>query len=218
MQVERFQSSHEPHGPSESPLSKQFLALMQPDDSRRQLDLLRCCSGTGANVSLNSSKNANLEKRPIEELLEIKAQPDYQQFVQGLPKRSLNSIEQRSEASTLLTSNADGKSETISIMLTDGTHLSIADDTFMTNVTLGPTGGRNKKLKQRAKLKKKLQKQVIYKDWNHFDHKLRAFTQVNGNQSAISNTLLKIMSEEDHSVEPSAVGVQAAGKPGGFAL
>ena len=218
MQVERFQSSHETQGPSELALSKQILALMQPDDSRRQLDLLRCCSGNGVDVSLNSSKNANLDRRPIEELLEIKAQPNYHQFVQGLPKRSLNSNEQRSEASTLLTSNCDGKSETISMMLTDGTHLSIADDTFMTNVTLGPTGGRNKKLKQRAKLKKKMQKQVIYKDWNHFDHKLRAFTQVNGNQSAFYTTLLKIVGEEDHSVEPSAADLQVTGRSGGFVL
>jgi hypothetical protein len=123
----------------------------------------------------------------------------------GLPKRSLGSNEQRSEASTLLTSNCDGKSESCSIRLTDGTQLSIVDDTFMTNVSLGPAVGRNKKLKQRAKLRKKQQKQVIYKDWNNFDHKLRAFTQVNGNHNAaFHSTLLKVVGEQDSAIlEPA---------------
>lgn len=84
----------------------------------------------------------------------------------------------------------------------------------MTNVTLGPTGGRNKKLKQRAKLKKKLQKQVIYKDWNNFDHKLRAFTQVNGNQSAFYTTLLKIVGEQDHTLEQAGQAFQPSIKSG----
>lgn len=130
---------------------------MQPDDSQRQLDLLRCCSGTGVNVSVNSSKNHKSDPRPLEDLLEIKAQPNYQQFLQGLTaKNSLYANEQKSEASTLLTSNADGitNTESESMQLTDGTHLSIVNDTFMNNVTLGKQA-RNKKLKQRAKLKKK---------------------------------------------------------------
>ena len=187
------------------------MTLIQPDDSQRQLDLLRSVSGKGANESLNSSKNAFFERRPVEELLEIKAQPNYQQFVQGLSKGSLPSNDQRSDASTLLTSNCDA--ETLSILLTDGTHLSIVDDTFMTNVTLGQKGERNKKLKQRAKLKKKQQKQVIYKDWNHFDHKLRAFTQVQGNQSTFYTSLLKIVGEPDPS-EPSGQSPPVPGKNG----
>lgn len=85
----------------------------------------------------------------MEDLLEAKAQPNYHQFIQGLPKVSSCLNEQKSEASTLLTSACDEKTESVSIQLTDGTHLSIVDETFMTNMSLGPRIGRNKRNKQR---------------------------------------------------------------------
>jgi len=44
----------------------------------------------------------------------------------------------------------------------------------MTNMSLGPKGNRNQRLKQRKKIKDKARKREIYKGWNNFDHKLRA--------------------------------------------
>lgn len=75
--------------------------------------------------------------------------------MQGLPKTSNNTTEQKSEVSTLLTSAFDEKTETISIVLTDGGTLSIIDATFMTNMSLGQKIGRNKRNKQRQKIKDK---------------------------------------------------------------
>jgi hypothetical protein len=113
---------------------------------------------------------------PVEELLEVKAQPNYSQFVHGLPKGSTNTTELKSEVSTRLTSACDEKTETVSIMLTEGTNLSLVDATFMTNMSLGPRIGRNKRNKQRQKIKDKERKKELYKDWNGFDHKLRAIS------------------------------------------
>ena len=64
-----------------------------PDDSERQLSLLRACSGVGMDISINSSKNTQSQKRPVEDLLEARAQPDYKQFIQGLTKTAANAHE-----------------------------------------------------------------------------------------------------------------------------
>jgi len=56
--------------------------MQQPDDSQRQIELLRSCSGNKSIISFWQGKH----EQPLEDLLEAKAQPNYQQFIQGLPK------------------------------------------------------------------------------------------------------------------------------------
>lgn len=55
--------------------------------------------------------------RPVEELLEVHAQPNYQQFISGLPKNAsaTTTHEQKSDVSTMLTSACDDKMDSISI-------------------------------------------------------------------------------------------------------
>jgi hypothetical protein len=169
MHTERFNHADESNWPLDLP-SGHSRGTQGPDECAKQLEFLRNCSGN-VNVSINSQKNANSSRngnisgsvsisgrsrggkfdRPIEELLEVHAQPNYQQFISGLPKNAsaMAAVERGgSDVSTMLTSACDEKTDSISIQLTDGTCLSI-DETYKTQMSLIIGGTRNQRNKQR---------------------------------------------------------------------
>jgi hypothetical protein len=152
-----------------------FFRGLRPDSQQKQLDQLRRCSGRDDSKSTHSltkmSKLPKSEQHPLEDLLEPKTHPNYNQFIQGLPK--VAGSEYKSDASTMLTS--DEKTESVSIQLTNGTNLSsvVDDETFMTNISLGKEANRKKKTKLRSKHRTKKRKRELYREWTVFDHKLR---------------------------------------------
>lgn len=88
----------------------------------------------------------------------------------------------------------------------------------MTNMSLGPRVSRNRTNKQRQKKKLKDKKREIYKDWNNFDHKLRAFASTsNPWNRGFYSTLLKIVGESDSSSEPMQT-VNADSEKAAFSL
>jgi hypothetical protein len=60
-----------------------------------------------------------------------------------MPKTAKHTSERQSDISTFQTSTFDDRTDSISLLLSNGTHLSsVADETFMTNMSQ-PKLGRN---------------------------------------------------------------------------